>query len=47
MLAAIGSEEDPRYAECMAILHNDVYLKYAKASKDYAIDPQKVVWNKR
>lgn len=47
LISAIHKEEDPRYAECMAILHNDVYLKYAKASEEYAIDAQKEVWSKR
>ena len=47
MLKAIYAEEDPRYAECMALLHNDVYLKYARAEEEFKIDPQKEVWSKR
>ena len=47
VLAAIKKEEDPRYAECMGLLHNDVYLKYAKADKSFAIDVDSEVWSKR
>lgn len=47
MLEAIKKEEDPRYAECMALLHNDVYLKYAKAGAQFAIDVDSEVWSKR
>lgn len=47
LIDAIHKEEDPRYAECMAILHNDVYLKYAKASQEYAIDAKSEVWDRR
>ena len=47
LLNAIHTEEDPRYAECMALLHNDVYLKYARAAEEFKIDPQKEVWSKR
>lgn len=44
LVDAIHKEEDPRYAECMARLHNDVYLKYAKADASHTIDIQKEVW---
>ena len=49
MLEAIHKEEDPRYAECMGLLYNDVYLKYAKAKRDTqnAIDVKKEIWDKR
>ena len=47
VLTAIKKEEDPRYAECMGLLHNDVYLKYAKADKSFAIDVDSEVWSKR
>ena len=49
MLEAIHKEEDPRYAECMGLLYNDVYLKYAKAKCDTqnAIDVKKEIWDKR
>ena len=47
LILAIDKEEDPRYAECMARLHNDVYLKYIKPQKDETIDIQKEVWDKR
>lgn len=47
VLKAMNEEDDPRYAECMALLHNDVYLKYAKADDSFMIDVQKEVWDKR
>ena len=47
LLNAIRTEEDPRYAECMSILHNDVYLKYANAGEEFKIDAEKEVWSKR
>ena len=47
VVAAIKKEDDPRYAECMALLHNDIYLKYAKAGKNFAIDVDSEVWSKR
>ena len=49
MLEAIHKEEDPRYAECMGLLYNDVYLKYAKAKRDTqnTIDVKKEIWDKR
>ena len=49
MLEAIHKEEDPRYAECMGLLYNDAYLKYAKAKRDTqnAIDVKKEIWDKR
>ena len=47
ILEAIKFEDDPRYAECLALLHNDVYLKYAKAGDEFAIDVQKEIWDKR
>jgi hydrogenase-4 component I len=31
----------------MALLHNDIYLKYAKAGKNFAIDVDSEVWSKR
>jgi len=48
MLEAIHKEEDPRYAECMGLLYNDVYLKYANAKQgENAIDVKKEIWDKR
>lgn len=41
---SIKSEEDPRYAECMGLLYNDVYTKYINT--DARIDISKIVWNK-
>lgn len=48
ILEAMYKEEDPRYAECMGLLYNDVYLKYANAKQgDNAIDVKKEIWDKR
>ncbi|MBC2883751.1 NADH-quinone oxidoreductase subunit B family protein [Campylobacter sp. Marseille-Q3452] len=48
MLEAMYKEEDPRYAECMGLLYNDVYLKYANAKQsENAIDVKKEIWDKR
>ena len=49
ILEAMYKEEDPRYAECMGLLYNDVYLKYAEAKRDTqnAIDVKKEIWDKR
>lgn len=49
MIEAIKNEADPRYAECMATLFNDVYLKYTHKKGDASLhlDAQKLVWDKR
>ena len=48
ILEAMYKEEDPRYAECMGLLYNDVYLKYANAKQgENAIDVKKEIWDKR
>ena len=48
ILEAMYKEEDPRYAECMGLLYNDVYLKYANAKQgEHAIDVKKEIWDKR
>lgn len=48
MLEAMYKEEDPRYAECMGLLYNGVYLKYANAKQsENAIDVKKEIWDKR
>ena len=48
ILEAMYKEEDPRYAECMGLLYNDVYLKYAKAKQgENVIDVKKEIWDKR
>ena len=44
ILEAMYKEEDPRYAECMGLLYNDVYLKYAKAKQgENVIDDKKEI----
>ena len=48
ILEAMYKEEDPIYAECMGLLYNDVYLKYANAKQgENAIDVKKEIWDKR
>ena len=48
ILEAMYKEEDPRYAECMGLLYNDVYLKYTNAKQgENAIDVKKEIWDKR
>ena len=48
ILEAMYKEEDPRYAECMGLLYNDVYLKYANAKQsENAIDVKKEIRDKR
>ncbi|CZE47859.1 NADH-quinone oxidoreductase subunit B family protein [Campylobacter geochelonis] len=47
LIEAIHKEDDPRYAECMAILHNEIYLKYIKATDEFSIDTQKEIWDKQ
>ncbi|MDL0089019.1 NADH-quinone oxidoreductase subunit B family protein [Campylobacter gastrosuis] len=38
VMAAIKSEEDPRFGECLGILHNEIYPKYVKTTADDLID---------
>lgn len=40
---AIRAEEDPRYAECMGILHNKIYLNFVK-HEDEKIDLEHIDW---
>ncbi len=40
---AIKAEEDPRYAECMGILHNKIYLECVK-NDEQKIDLQSIDW---
>lgn len=44
ILKAIENEPDPRYAECLGILFNDIYLNY-QGDKSLAIDLDKI-WQK-
>lgn len=38
VLKAMQDEEDPRYCECLGILHNEVYLKYVSCNKEDKIE---------
>lgn len=41
---AIQTEEDPRYAECMGILHNEIYTQYVPCEEEDKIDLHRVIW---
>lgn len=43
---AIKEQEDPRYAECLAVLFNEIYLKYANASNEFYINLDQI-WDKK
>ncbi|MBE7358582.1 NADH-quinone oxidoreductase subunit B family protein [Campylobacter sp. RM12327] len=38
IIKAMQSEEDPRYAECLGILHNEVYVKYISCENEDKIE---------
>lgn len=44
---AMIAENDPRYAECMGILHNEVYTQYVTCEDDDMISLHRVQWSKR
>lgn len=49
---AIARQKDPRFAECLALLHNEVYPKYVNTTKDDLIDvvspnAKELVWKLR
>jgi len=41
---AIRVEDDPRYAECMGILHNEIYTQYVPCDEDDKIELHRVTW---
>lgn len=41
---AMQIEEDPRYAECMGILHNEIYTQYVLCEEEDKIDLHRVIW---
>lgn len=41
---AIQTEDDPRYAECMGILHNEIYTQYVLCEEEDKIDLHRVIW---
>ena len=41
---AMKKEEDPRYAECLGILHNDVYTQYVTCPEEDKISLHRVHW---
>lgn len=43
---AMKKEDDSRYAECMGVLHNDIYLKYVQASEEDKINLNEINWHK-
>jgi Ni,Fe-hydrogenase III small subunit len=44
---AIRTEEDPRYAECMGILHNEIYTRYVACTEEDKISLHRVEWGKK
>jgi Ni,Fe-hydrogenase III small subunit len=44
---AIQTEEDPRYAECMGILHNEIYTHYIACQEEDKISLHRVQWGKK
>jgi hypothetical protein len=43
---AMESEPDPRYAECMGILHNEIYTQYIPCEDEDKISLHRVEWGK-
>ncbi|MDD3343209.1 MAG: NADH-quinone oxidoreductase subunit B family protein [Sulfurospirillaceae bacterium] len=41
---AMQIEDDPRYAECMGILHNEIYTHYVMCEEEDKIDLHRVIW---
>ena len=41
---AMRVEDDPRYAECMGILHNEIYTQYVLCQDEDKIDLHRVKW---
>lgn len=41
---AIKEEVDPRYAECMGILHNEIYTQYVVCNEEDKISLHRVEW---
>ena len=41
---AMRIEDDPRYAECMGILHNEIYTQYVLCQEEDKIDLHRVKW---
>lgn len=43
---AMATEADPRYAECLGILHNEVYTHYVPCEEEDKISLHRVQWGK-
>jgi Ni,Fe-hydrogenase III small subunit len=43
---AMELEPDPRYAECIGILHNEIYTQYIPCDEEDKISLHRVVWGK-
>lgn len=43
---AMGEEPDPRYAECLGILHNEIYAQYIPCTQEDKIDTHRVEWGR-
>lgn len=44
---AMQAEDDPRYAECMGILHNEIYTHYVPCEEDDKISLHRVHWGSK
>ncbi len=47
IIKAIKSNKDPRYAECLGILHNKIYAKYIDCKNDDLIDLNEIIWTQK
>ncbi|MCD8478420.1 MAG: NADH-quinone oxidoreductase subunit B family protein [Sulfurospirillum sp.] len=47
MTKAMQAEDDPRYAECMGILHNEIYTHYVPCEEDDKISLHRVHWGSK
>ena len=44
---AMETEVDPRYAECLGILHNEVYTQYVPCEEEDKISLHRVQWGNK
>lgn len=44
---AIKTEDDPRYAECIGILHNEIYTQYVTCEDEDIISLHRVQWGNK
>lgn len=44
IISEIKNESDPRYKECLGILHNDIYAKFISTNEEQLIDIDNIRW---